>query len=224
MSPADSWIVVAYLLVVLQPIRTGSLHFTAYGFHISHVLVHISQNCDSRGTPTRTPAPLDHGVVHNMGIVPARSASAPYPSHGSAPQSHGPHVSQSIAHKGNHDVQCASGTNFSGRDLRIHLRAGAGSVGFLIPNPRRHAEAWESLTPTPQAVPKYGSPSQNLKGQQRSVGALNPNSRGHMPKSMQPHPLVWVGGSVNGRIARGPNIQVFGGARPPPRHSLLVKA
>ena len=48
-----------------------------------------------------------------------------------------------------------------------------------IPNSRGHAKAWESISPTREAMPKRGSPYPQLKGPRQSVGVQIPNSRGH---------------------------------------------
>ena len=52
-------------------------------------------------------------------------------------------------------------------------------MGVRIPNPRGHAKAWESISPTPGATPKRGSPYPQLEGPHRSLGVRIPNSRGH---------------------------------------------
>ena len=78
------------------------------------------------------------------------------------------------------------------------------------PNSRGHTKVWESITPTPGATPKrgspqlqlqeatlkHGSPSPQLKGPHRSVGVHNPNLRGHkflwIHEFLPPPKILWV--------------------------------
>ena len=61
--------------------------------------------------------------------------------------------------------------------VRLLLRVR--SVGVCVPNPRGHAKAWESISPTQGATPKRGSPYPQLKGPCQSVRVHIPNSSGH---------------------------------------------
>ena len=121
-------------------------HLIASSFHVSHASVQMSHNWDSEGRAKRyscTAGPWHYPhCVHRAGSV---SQGALYPSHRSVPHSHGPQISGLTAHRGGHDVQCALGTSFWGRDLTIHLRAGDGitwlfkriSAGDVLPGPRQ---------------------------------------------------------------------------------------
>ena len=59
----------------------------------------------------------------------------------------------------------------------------ATSVGVHFVNSIGHTEAWQSILPTKQAIPKRGNPYLQLKGPHQNVKVPIPNPTGH--------PKVW---------------------------------